>query len=134
MFNVSLKISNADLIEINNLMQNLLPSYTDYLFEKSEKDKEVKYSNIRHFSIKVASVLFNHEHLPSNKLYSFSFNINCWIGFREFYFWASVHHNIDNNPHFSTLYRELKTQADLQIQIKSGVSNLNSGLMKHLLN
>lgn len=118
MFNVSLKTHNTELQYICDLMEMRHEIYQEYLV-KYCNDAVIKWNNFNDFRLKVANVLHKKNHLKSNKKYSFSFNVNCWLSFREFIVWLSIKENIDSDPYFTALYYGYREQISDQLTMRS---------------
>ncbi len=125
MFNVSLKVDNNILTELNNLCEEFCFEYADYLKSDDPDEWIVKWDNFESFRFKISKTLHKKKY-DRSKSYTMSENINHWIAFREFWNWILETHNVTNSPYLDVLYRKLKLQVEHQLSQRSSLIKSNN--------
>ena len=124
MFNVSLKVSNDNLVEIQNVMEVCWEAYQKHLREFDPHEWYIYWSNFQNFRLKVANKLFSKQTTDPSKEYRLSINVNSWKAFKDFWQYLQGRKILFNPYHEAVMY-DLSEQANKQLALKSNLYQLN---------
>jgi len=128
MFNVSLKINNDQLIEVQSVMEKFFIEFKEFTVHTHDKKAPVFWSNFDHFRMKAALKIMAKSMENPSKKYSFSINVNSWNGFELFWFFIELE-NIEVSPYLSAIVYDLKEQVQKQVSLKAAFMPKKSNLL-----